>query len=1558
MPAKKRNWFILAFLAALFFAAYLFLPGIILEHVDGTTMIREPLVQGIERALPVKVRFDKVRYRWGRFELVGLKILSSNGKPLLNAPLTRVDLAWGRLIGGAKPGIELIEGLEFVNPELFVEIEEDGRWNLQDMTSSEGKEVGVWPDMTLRIRRGTIRLPEEVDGIALGDVYDISAEVHLNKHKEANWSVKFKAARDPDAVVWTEGDFKSESGSGSLLLSLKGFSLAKLGQEEVISQKLQTLGISEIKGHGSVKARIALINEGWEINSVKVHMHQASAKWERINAHIHGFSGNLGIYSDHIDVRGLKGRIGTGRVRLNGKLDLKGSRPKSVLNLQAVDIDLQALNDLNPVISQWKITGHTDLRLRVSGLLRDPKIRGEVRLRDGAGKEPFRGLTINRVDGLLQLVDSGIRIKNIKAFCNDAEFFAHGTLQDWEKPIWDLSYRIRRVNLADFSTDIPVQIPSLSGTGSINGPLLAPKIQWNIEASQVMAKEIVGDDLTMKGSFDLLTGKLLIGTLRFEIDKALLTAEGEMNTHGMHRHFRLQSNGKNIDLASFPHLFTSGLVLPEMQGKAGFSINVVGELDSVRTWKASGKLHSEDGRIDDITYDNFDALFEWKNEVFHIKQMLIKQNPGELVLTGSWSQAAGLKGELSLDSFSIRRQIPTDPGTVVETLASGEVHLNNVMGSKASGGGWLDLDGICYDNHKLGKLRLRLTMKDDRLHFIESAFYPENGESIKINGSVAWSQKSSDWAVNLSTEGFNPQSLQQWVPHISQLGLDTRLMATVDIAGPLLEPTFSGQIKAGRTFVAGRKFESVQISFSLADEKIHITETELLQGDGRIAVEGFIEPKRLELLVNARDFPLSTFDLRIGGVILDGKAGLNGVVYGNLESPEFKGEVKATDVNVAGLILNRTEGNVLWQNKNLSIENLVIDRGQQRLRVDGDLDLTSEPEMDLVINMEATLLNELMLVVGLRPHYPINGIISGQFKINGKVSQPQMRILASLEEGYIHSYHNLQGELDLELRNQSFYIHKLRLADLEGSMTAFGEYTPAKRIRMKLAVDNMALKPLGMFFDNARDVNGRLDLDVDLETFSSGIKGKLNGRVREGRIGEVLLPITEFRGDLTDDLITLKAEQKDIGLTLEGYGPIKQQWLSFLKLPIRWSHQNTEMNWNLSAPKLDAEVINRFISRAQLKNGGFKIGLAVRGSWEEPLAYGTIEAQEIQGKVDALPEQFVNLNGVVKFSGKTMEIQQFTGNYGKGTVSAGGKVDLNRLVPADLDLTVQIRRFYYESPAFEGLIDGHLLITGTMMDPLISGEGVIRRSRFTIVSSKKIKRFNPRLNLRVKTGKDNYFRQFGVANISINGELLITGRLDQPQIEGTISSSRGNVALYGNNFRVMEARADFSPKDGYFPYLYAQAKTRVDGVEIQLQMQGWTGDRVDFQFHSIPERSYEEIILLLNWSEMTENGSLSLLQGNMNTVMDSLFGAVLDEFRDSLRMDFLTLEQDRLMGPLRLNMGKTVSSDLYLSYSRILDSTDEDFWAMEYTISPNISLLGEYSNENGTLFQLNFNFNF
>ncbi|HBK67445.1 MAG TPA: hypothetical protein DDZ91_02275, partial [Firmicutes bacterium] len=272
---------------------------------------------------------------------------------------------------------------------------------------------------------------------------------------------------------------------------------------------------------------------------------------------------------------------------------------------------------------------------------------------------------------------------------------------------------------------------------------------------------------------------------------------------------------------------------------------------------------------------------------------------------------------------------------------------------------------------------------------------------------------------------------------------------------------------------------------------------------------------------------------------------------------------------------------------------------------------------------------------------------------------------------------------------------------------------------------------------------------------------------------------------------------------------------------------------------------------------------------------------------------------------------------------------------------------------------------GSVAQPVLRGQAVLKKARVGVPEATGGSLpFDLKMDLNLQAANDVYFRMYGMAYIPFTGRMHVGGSLSKPELTGEFNSSRGWVNFMGDTFRIKHLKAEFRPDYKLYPLLEMEASRYLAGTEVTLATQGWSGDFDSLVINpsSNPPMSREEILKLLNWPEKIDDVGVvtfsNMFQENINMVGDLFIGRFLDQFRSLVPIDFLTLEQDRQEGTFWMNMGKSLSEDLYLSYSRTLTSLAEQVWTLEWKLLPNISLLGDYSANEGLRWQLQYNLRF
>jgi hypothetical protein len=202
------------------------------------------------------------------------------------------------------------------------------------------------------------------------------------------------------------------------------------------------------------------------------------------------------------------------------------------------------------------------------------------------------------------------------------------------------------------------------------------------------------------------------------------------------------------------------------------------------------------------------------------------------------------------------------------------------------------------------------------------------------------------------------------------------------------------------------------------------------------------------------------------------------------------------------------------------------------------------------------------------------------------------------------------------------------------------------------------------------------------------------------------------------------------------------------------------------------------LSAPYFKNisGAFAADICIDGKVSAPDITGDICLADAGGYFGSLKTPLAGVNGQLHLSGNQLEIAGLEGMMDKGTFNISGDVELDGIKPAFLKLAVGSNnaRINY-SPYFNGLVDSELLISGPVAEPLIEGSIGINNSRVSLAGLNGADKSFFRPELNIK-GTMGHGVEIILSKISapVKGTLEISGTLEAPRLE-----PRNMVADFG-----------------------------------------------------------------------------------------------------------------------------------------------------------------------------------
>jgi hypothetical protein len=1161
-----------------------------------------------------------------------------------------------------------------------------------------------------------------------------------------------------------------------------------------------------------------------------------------------------------------------------------------------------------------------------------------------------------------------------------------GWIQPEETFRVDLQLAAENFPLVEWTSFWPVlRDLELAGKAGVNlqirGALSHPEIQGKIRLAgaglQVPGTGWRFDDLWLAGDCSLDDGGFTIDRLEFGAFGGRFLVAGKLSNLTGEPVVDLEITGKGINLAGFPLAeFFPGMAfenrIPDLAGRGDLQATVYGPLSRLQS---KGQLAFTGGAVAGWEYAALTGEYSWNGTRLTAGLTLEETTGGRGVLTGWWEPQSGCyHGEVVCRSLEFH---PEWLGPAAGRFSgwsgkiSGSVLLERWRtdaGEKAgptAGAGWLELYDLGYKGASLpGRLLLRAEMASDRLRITDSYYLSGSGQ-LALAGEVSW---EDGLAYEIRAEGndFSCDGLLSLLPLTGRPVQEfPALKGLVDLTlvangGP--RPVVTGYLTAKDLLFADFSIDRGKFSFSWQDGKIYLSDGRLQKGKEELAVSGVIGADGLDLVVTADGFPLSALTIPGYNQELTGLLKLDARINGPFASPVITGEVEAEQLLLAGFLLEKVAGAVQWQDGVLSIGEMRAFRGAQELQAHGKIAFHSEPVMDLEVWLEKAEMAELFQLIGLSPAVAVTGKVTGAFQLAGPLETPTVTVTARLEEGRLGDL-PVTGEADLQIRDSTVVLNRLFITESgeKGQLTATAFYQPGQEFRVMLDVDGFFLPPLAALAGYQSFSSGEVDLRLAVAMNSQGVTGEFAGSGKDLTISGISLPGFTFSGRLAEAGLYLQGEDLlKKKFAFQGRIPLDYRWLKPLLLPPVVADKTGKTEMELVLAGAEMSLFNLILPQPLIDGGTIDGKLVLKGEKGRFYLDGEVKAAGVSGSIPGLPEKLRGVGIELRFAEDRIDLKRLAGRYGKGDFRGEGYILMNGIRPEKLELKLGGHNLHYTNAMFNGEFDADLSLTGPATDPLLKGEVLVEKTRISLASTGGLPaNFDLRLDLNFKTGRDVYFRQYGLASIPLQGQLHVGGRLSNPEITGELSASRGWINVYGDTFQVTKTKAEFRPEYGLMPYLDLEASLYLTGTQITLATQGWAGNELFFTLSSNPAKSREEIFAMLNWSEQLQDPEslslLKLIRGNIAAVTDGILGPFFDEFRQLIQVDLFNLEQDRAFGGLRMSIGKALGRDVFLSYRRNLSTLSEEVWTLEGRLTLNLSLLGEYSTNQGWQWRIFYN---
>lgn len=1028
---------------------------------------------------------------------------------------------------------------------------------------------------------------------------------------------------------------------------------------------------------------------------------------------------------------------------------------------------------------------------------------------------------------------SSLDIKHLNISTAQSRLSVAGTVDDLSAPTAKLTVDLIKGSAAELKTIVP-DLPlreDISGRLQVLGPLSALQIVGTITAADGRITASTVNNFT--GTEPQLQGNLKFQD--FVIEKVLTIAGVSGKVNG-----QVDFRGASIEQAE----------ASMRAGVSGLAVQgwTVGQVD------LSGQL--KDSRL------GFNARAENKNGTARIK--------GNVSLTETPAY------ELTLQARSLDLQTVAEQQT---SLPQATINLDAWVKGRGTKPESMQADThLTIYTSQIGAVRVdqgraEASLRNGRL-FLREARLSADGSTLSASGNIA---SVTQRATGRITYVIDAKKISPW---LQLAGVEGDGKARIDgtISGSLQAPRLEGKAKLSQLQMANNRVESGNLRWTLESSpgnswqgKIDLAAQNLTAG---------ISLPSLEARVNLdQTRPAAALGVEIVGRDSDRRV------------HRIKGRVvqaaERTDVALQELSFQLPDGT--WRNgrparlvlieKNLSVDDLLLQRDAQTINVKGTLGYVGA--QDLSVRVNGFSLDDL------RPYFKdmpdVAGNLTLAVQMKGTAARPLIETTMKLDK--------------LAVAGQTY-----------AGLTAQGSYQ-----NERLNVD------LRLLQDQSHSLNVKGTLPVYLgwgEGRSIGVTGDTNLRIQSDGLSPRFLSalskdIENLQGSLTMDIVLRGPLQN-----LAPSGTIQFQNGGAKVRPLGLSVTEIGLQANLTPGAIQINRLGARSGGGQLNGSG---RVAIKGTDISSLGL-TLKAQDFQ--VIATREYKANVSGNLVASGNLQE-PSVRGDLALKGILRPDMVFMKRTGLAAQDQTIVVVRNESDLAAPPDLQEE----TQTSKGKSDSGSGdesaLYRRLRLDVTTA-------------ISRGTWIHLDE---GSIETTGKLRLR---KEPQgeltVAGTVQGTRGSYTFQGRRFQIEKAELTLTGGSKIDPALDIVARYKIPQYQIDLIIGGYSS-KPSLTLRSDPALEQADILSVLLFgkpaSELNKGEQNNLQKQALKATADFISSDLRQSVARKLGVDTLEFGVGEGLAGGQVEAGKYVTSDVFVSTKQQFAGDGRQEYAIEYEIAPN-----------------------
>jgi translocation and assembly module TamB len=377
-------------------------------------------------------------------------------------------------------------------------------------------------------------------------------------------------------------------------------------------------------------------------------------------------------------------------------------------------------------------------------------------------------------------------------------------------------------------------------------------------------------------------------------------------------------------------------------------------------------------------------------------------------------------------------------------------------------------------------------------------------------------------------------------------------------------------------------------------------------------------------------------------------------------------------------------------------------------------------------------------------------------------------------------------------------------------------------------------------------------------------------------------------------------------------------------------------------------------------SGQVKFNINSYGAAQGANVAGTIDIVDAAMATPDLPVGLLHCNGTLVLTNDRINITQFKGNMGGGTLTAQGGVALRPSLQFDLGATAHDVRMLYPQGMRES-IDADIRLTGSAPSAVLGGNVNLTDISFT--NAFDLNNFINQFAGGVETPPSRGFMQNVALNLAVHSSnnvdlvsrtlkvggsanLQVRGTVAEPVILGRANLTDGDIILNGNRFVLTGGTIQFVNPSMTQPVVNLTLTTMIQQYNISLRFDGPI-DQLRTQYSSDPALPSADIIHLLAFGQTTESSTANATPANQTAetlVADQVSSEVTSRISKVAGISQLSINPvlagGNSQGPAGANITvqQRVTSNLFVTFSTNVQTTQGQTIQGQYQVSPRVAV--------------------